>query len=354
MTEHIEYSDDIERVKNALAGAASSTGGTFLPDETAREIIQIVYEQNYLRGLIPALPQARQTMKIPKLTGSVSFHELTLSDVDAGTLPGESRHETGEVTMTLKTIIANIPIGNYLVAYGVEGLLQVLRDDIGRRLAFVEENLLLNGDETTGGGSGYANNRNGDYDASTNPKGLSGSVNDYLLLFNGLLESVPAANVVAGGNAVFALSMLRSLISKLDVHADNRGELALIVPRIVETQLLGFTELQTVDKYGPGATILSGEIGRIYGIRVFGTNAIRTDLNASGVFDGSTTDRTLCLLFNVRSPLIGNPTQANRRFSIGFFDEPKLDRFVLIPREDIAFGIRYPEALASVVNVALS
>ena len=29
------------------------------------------------------------------------------------------------------------------------------------------------------------------------------------------------------------------------------------------------TELQTVDKYGPSATILSREIGRIYGIRVF-------------------------------------------------------------------------------------
>lgn len=350
----IEYTDDIERVKNALAGAAAGTGGTFLPDETAREIIQIVYEQNYLRGLIPALPQARQVMKIPKLTGSVSFHELTLSDVDAGTLPGESRHATGEITMTLKTIIANIPIGNYLVAYGVEGLLQVLRDDIGRRLAYVEENLLLNGDTTTGGAGGYTNNRNGLFNAGTNPKGVDATNNDYLLLFDGLLQSVPAANQVAGANAVFALSMLRSLISKLDIHADNRGELALIVPRIVETQMLGFTELQTVDKYGPGATILSGEIGRVYGIRVFGTNAIRTDLAATGKFDGVTTDRTTALLFNVRSPLIGNPTQANRRFSIGFHDEPRLDRFVLIPREDLSFGIRYTEALASVINVAQS
>tara|TARA_R110001592_G_scaffold210521_3_gene462142 strand:+ start:48504 stop:49565 length:1062 start_codon:yes stop_codon:yes gene_type:complete len=350
----IEYTDDIERVKNALAGAAAGTGGTFLPDETAREIIQIVYEQNYLRGLIPALPQARQTMKIPKLTGSVSFHELNLSDVDAGTLPSESRHATGEITMTLKTIIANIPIGNYLVAYGVEGLLQVLRDDIGRRLAYVEENLLLNGDETAGGGAGFANNRNGDYASPANIKGIDATHNDYLLLFNGLLESTPAANAVAGGNAVFALSMLRSMISKLDIHADNRGELALIVPRIVETQMLGFTELQTIDKYGPGATILSGEIGRVYGIRVFGTNALRTDLNATGLYDGVTVDRTIALLFNVRSPLIGNPTQANRRFSIGFHDEPRLDRFVLIPREDLSFGIRYTEALATVVNVAQS
>ena len=121
-------------------------------------------------------------MKIPKLLTSVSFHELTLTDVDGGTTPAESRHSTGEVTMTLKTLIANIPIGNYLVAYGVEGLLQVLRDDIGRRLAFVEEDLLLNGDTTTGGGSGFANNRNGDHDGTTNVRGIATNTNDYLLL----------------------------------------------------------------------------------------------------------------------------------------------------------------------------
>ena len=349
----IDFTEDVERVKNALAGAAAGTGGTFLPTETAQEIIQIVYEQNYLRGLISALPQSRQVLKIPKLTGSVTFHEISLSEVDAGTEPAESRHATGEIELTLKTIIANIPIGNYLVAYGVEGLLTVLRDDIGRRLAYVEENLLLNGDTTTGGGAGYANNRNGDYASPANTKGIDATHNDYLLLFDGLLEGA-TATVVDAANAVFALSMLRSAITNLGVHADNRNDLALVVPRLVETQLLGFTELQTIDKYGPGATILSGEIGRIYGIRVFGTNTLRDDLNATGVYDGVTTDRTLGLLFNHRSPLIGNPTQADRRFNIGFKDDPTKDRFILIPREDISFGIRYTEALCVIYNLAKS
>ena len=353
MADSIEYTDEVERVKAALAGNTAGNGGTFLPEETSREIIQIVYEQNYLRGLISAIPQGRQTLKIPKLTGSVSFHEISLTEVAAGTEPAESSHTTGEITLTLKTIIANIPIGNYLVAYGVEGLLQVLRDDIGRRLAYVEENLLLNGDTTTGGGAGYANNRNGDYNAGTNVKGIDASNNDYLLLFDGLLEAA-TATVVDAGNAVFALSQLRSAITNLGVYADNRNELALVVPRLVETQLLGFTELQTVDKYGPGATILSGEIGRIYGIRVFGTNTLRDDLNATGVFDGVTTNRTIALLFNHRSPLIGNPTKADRRFNIGFKDDPTKDRFILIPREDISFGVRYTEALCVIYNLAKS
>ena len=87
MADSIEYTDEVERVKAALAGNTAGNGGTFLPEETSREIIQIVYEQNYLRGLISAIPQGRQTLKIPKLTGSVSFHEISLTEVAAGTEP---------------------------------------------------------------------------------------------------------------------------------------------------------------------------------------------------------------------------------------------------------------------------
>ena len=116
--------------------------------------------------------------------------------------------------------------------------------------------------------------------------------------------------------------------------------------------MLGLTELQTVDKYGPAATILSGEIGKIYGIRVFGTGAIATNLNATGVYDASTVDKTVAILTHIRSPLIGNPTVAERRFSIGFHDEPTRDRFVLIPKQDMAFGVRYPEAICLLTGIA--
>jgi hypothetical protein len=347
MTEEtIEFNDVVERVKAALAGAASATGATMLPTETADEIIQIVYERNFMRSLFPAMPMSRRIVKVPKLTGSISFHQQTLAMTEAGTASDESRAATGEITLELKTMIANVPIGNYLIAYGVEGLLTVLRDDIASRLAYNEESLLLNGDTETG--SSYADNINGAYNSSSNPTGVDANDNDYLLVFDGLRKS--AGKTVTVGGA-FALSHLRSGINELGVYADNRDDLAMIVPRNLEVQLLGTTELQTVDKYGAGATILSGELGRIYGIRVFATGTIATNLNATGVYDGTTTDKTVALLLNVRSPLIGNPTVAERRFSIGFHDEPTKDRFVLIPKQDIAFGVRYTDAVCKMVGI---
>ena len=340
------FTDVVERVKSALAGVAAGTGGSMLPTETADEIIEIVYERNFMRSLFPALPMSRQTVEVPSLTGSIAFHEQALSSTESGTAVGESRHTTSKVTMTLKTMIANIPVGNYLIAYGVEGLLSVIRDDIAARLAFNEANLFINGDTVTA--NSYADNINGAYHASNNPSGVDADDNDYLLMFDGLRKS--AGKTVTVGGA-FGLDDLRSAISQLGVYAENRDDLSLIVSRNLEVQLLGLTELQTVDKYGPAATILSGEVGRLYGIRVFATSAMANNMNASGVYDGTTTDKTVAVLVHNRSPMIGNPTIADRRFSIDFHDEPTKDRFVLIPRQDVAFGVRYADAICKLVGI---
>ena len=295
------------------------------------------------------MPMSTRTVKVPKLSGSVNFHRQTLSQTESGTASDESRHATTEIDLTLKTMIANIPIGNYLIAYGVEGLLTVLRDDIASRLAFNEESLFLNGDtETT-----LASNINGVYDASANATGINATAsseqNDYLLELDGLRKLAGKSVSVSG---TFALSHLRSAINQLGVYADNRDELSLIVPRNLEVQLLGFTELQTVDKYGPGATILSGELGRLYGIRVFATSAIATNLDWDGAYDsGGETSKTVAVLTHIRSPLIGNPTNADRRFTIDFHDEPHKDRFLLVPRCDVAFGVRYADAICKLTGI---
>jgi hypothetical protein len=356
MSEEIQFNDMVQRVKDALAGQTDG-GSQMFPTETSDEIIQIVYERNFMRSLFSALPMATRTIKVPKLSTSIGFHRQTLTNTQAGTAADESTQGTTEIDLTLTTMIANIPIGNYLIAYGVEGLLSVLRDDIASRLAFNEESLFVNGDKEIN----FANNINGAYASPANLSGINDTAgseqNDYLLSQNGLRKLAGTKVSVSG---TFALSHLRSAINQLGVHADNRDELSLIVPRNLEVQLMGFTELQTVDKYGAGATILSGELGRIYGIRVFATGTIPTNLNWTGLYqlgqtiNGSAAiaDKTVALLVNNRSPLIGNPTDADRRFNMGFLDEPTKDRFVLIPRQDIAFNVRYTDALCLLHGIA--
>ena len=211
MTENIDFNDMVARVKDALGGASASTGATFFPTETSEEIIRIVYERNFMRSLFPSLPMNTRTVNVPKLSGSVNFHRQTLSQTEAGTESTESRQTTTEITLTLKTMIANVPIGNYLIAYGVEGLLTILRDDIASRLAYNEQALFLNGDtEAT-----LASNINGAYASPANTTGISttggSEQNDYLLEFDGLRKSAGATEVSVSGTFASQWALKTSL-----------------------------------------------------------------------------------------------------------------------------------------------
>ena len=138
------YSKALLEVKAALTGHQAGQGSEFLPTETANEIINLVYDRNWARQAFQSINLRRETLKIPKLTGSITFHGRTLADAD-GTEASESRHTSSEITLTIKTLIANVPIGNRVVAYGVEGLLPVIRSDLATRLAFIEEACLMTG-----------------------------------------------------------------------------------------------------------------------------------------------------------------------------------------------------------------
>jgi hypothetical protein len=62
--------------------------------------------------------------------------------------------------------------------------------------------------------------------------------------------------------------------------------------------MLGIAEVVTVDKYGPSATILTGELAKLDGIPIVVSEFVREDLNDAGVQDGMTeTDTVLPLVY---------------------------------------------------------
>jgi hypothetical protein len=108
MSNEMNFNDVVERVKDALAGAATTTGQTFLPTETADEIIQLVYERNFMRSLFPSMPMSRRMMKVPKLTGSVNFHGMSLNTAVSGAGSVQTGVATPESSQT-STVFTTLP-----------------------------------------------------------------------------------------------------------------------------------------------------------------------------------------------------------------------------------------------------
>ena len=123
----------------------------------------------------------------------------------------------------------------------------------------------------------------------------------------------------------------------------------------MEAIVLGWEELRTVYKYGPKATVLTGELGKLYGTTVISTSLVPDTLDDDGAAknqsSGTGGNRTVVLVFDKRSPIIGNPVKAERKFKIEVDDEPQGDRIVLVPKEDFAFANRYDEAICQIINV---
>ena len=64
--------------------------------------------------------------------------------------------------------------------------------------------------------------------------------------------------------------------------------------------------VSTVDKYGPGASILSGEVGKLFGIPIVYSPFMPENVNASGVYDGSTTTKATVLLVWTPAWMLGD------------------------------------------------
>jgi len=114
----------------------------------------------------------------------------------------------------------------------------------------------------------------------------------------------------------------------------NPNNLAWIAGVRVFHKLLSLPEVLTVDKYGANATILTGELAKLDGIPIIVSEFIREDLNASGVYDGVTTNRTILPLVYRPAFLYGDRRTITLRVSQELYMETDQDVAIATQRLD--------------------
>jgi len=116
--------------------------------------------------------------------------------------------------------------------------------------------------------------------------------------WDGLRKKALAETNVDGGNAAVTLSNFRAVRKAMRKWGLNPADLVVICPVKVYYQLLDLAEVKTLDVFGPQATVLNGQLGALDGIPIIVSEHGREDLNANGVYDGTTTNRTYLLVVN--------------------------------------------------------
>jgi HK97 family phage major capsid protein len=136
----------------------------------------------------------------------------------------------------------------------------------------------------------------GDGDGTHQDSDVGASTTDARTAWDGLRKrGLANASAATTTSTVANLMSIRALMGKWGV---NPADLAYIVGVSAYHDLYADSNLLTVDKMGPNATILNGMVGSIGGVPVIVSEHVRENVNASGVYDGITTTKTYNICVN--------------------------------------------------------
>jgi len=210
------------------------------------------------------MPTNRQTLSIPARTANLSAYFIAPA-VDAVT----SAIDDGKVSFTVKKMMAASIIADEADAELVAAVTDLTRSELIRSLARGQEDACINGDTA--------------FVTANSPKKM----------FNGLRKVANANSVDMGGLGI-TVAKINATRKAMGIHGINVNQLALIVNPEVYFQIVGLPEFLTMDKYGSMATIVTGEVGRIFGIPVIVTSYIANTLTTAGADGaGATTEAIL-------------------------------------------------------------
>jgi len=269
-------------------------GSEWVPDIWSSELWRKARAENVILPLFRVIEMPSNPFELPiSGTDPVVYYVPETQDEDDLTLAAstnpipDSPVGSGKVTLTAKTLALRVGFSSELVEDSAIPLIALYREQALRVMADAIDHVLLNGDTETGA-TGNINTDNA----------APGATAKYLA-FDGLRKLGLVTNTAnkkdAAGTPTVAL--LRDARFLMDPRYSLRPvDCAYIVDGSTYAKLLSETNVATVDKFGPHATVLTGEIAKVDGVPVL-VSAEMPLTQADGKADtsGNTKGQAVCV-----------------------------------------------------------
>ena len=277
-------------ISKALSTTAAGAGADWVPQQFSARIHEAVNQELRLAGLHDRIEMPTKTYELPvESSDPQAFLTSENSEITA------SDAGTAKVVLDAKTIAARQVLSAELSEDAVVPILPRLQAQIARAIARGIENAIVNGDTS---------DTHMDSDVT--------EASDVRKAWMGYRKKALTDSDANADLSTLNAETLLSIKKAMGKYALDPSECVWVVGTSAFNQLLllrdssGNPVVTTVDKYGQNATVLSGELARLFGIPVVVSPVVREDLNASGVYDGTTTDRTALFLVNRRAWVMGD------------------------------------------------
>lgn len=136
------FKDDL--IARAMSSGLEASGGAWVPEQWAAEIIELLRPQAVVRSSGPVImPMPNGNMTVPRINSGSNAHYVgENTDITSGDLG------TGDVKLSAKKLAAIVPISNDLIRFSSYAADQVVRDDIVAAVAVAEDVAFIRGGGT--------------------------------------------------------------------------------------------------------------------------------------------------------------------------------------------------------------
>lgn len=275
---------DLKARVKAFGSTVAGDGDEWVPTAISASYIEEYELEKKLAAAFREIPMSSNPFELP-----VQYGVTKARLIGEGAAATDANFGTEKIQFSAPKLVEYYILPEELNEDSAPAILELARQDVLAAQLRAVEDAIINGD-TTG--------THMDADtvaASSNRKAWKG-------LRKLALEASSTVSFSGAGVTKTGLDAMRKLMGK---YGTNPKELAWVVGPSAYAQLLNIDEVATVEKFGPQATILSGALAVFRGIPIVVSEFIREDLNASGVQDGVTTNRTVAHLANIRRFYLG-------------------------------------------------
>lgn len=288
---HRAFADQWRTILRALDTDTSNEGTEWIPTGIGASMHERVRASGKIAPLFPRINLPTNPWKWPIEGGDATAYRVAEPTSDTATKVSASTPGTVAATFDAEILGGRILFSKSLEADSALAILPFTQTKLVQAFVDAEEKAILDGDS------------DGTHqDSDTQAAGATHASSSWDgLRKRALAETTQATTATSAAN----LALIRKSMAKWGV---NPADLAYIIGVSSYLVLMSDSNLLTVDKFGPNATLLNGQIGSLYGVPVIVSEHVRENLNASGVYDGITTTKTYALCVNRNEWAMGQRT----------------------------------------------
>ncbi len=318
--DHPAFRDVWKKQLRAMDTDTSNEGVDWIPTGLGSSLHERVRAAGKVRPLFQTINLPTNPWKWPLEGADATAYRVAEPTSDTATKVTASTPGTGATTFDAEIMGGRVIFSKSLEADSAIAVLPYVQRKLVQAFVDAEEKATLDGD-TDGTHQ----------DTDTQAVGATHMSSAW----DGLRKRA-LANASASGGSALTVALLAARRADMDHYGLNPAECAFIVPISSYYALVTDTNVITVDKFGPQATILNGQLGSLYGVPIIVSEHVRTNLNASGVHDAITTTKTYALCVNRNEWVMGARTPLALETDDSIYRETYQRVVIGFMREDFA------------------